>query len=74
MPESLSEQEYIESAHNLIYILSCVLNNKIPDPAKISAMNLHSLFITAKKHMLLSLGAFALEKSGVHDVHSLKQG
>ncbi|MBQ7217043.1 MAG: nucleotidyltransferase family protein [Synergistaceae bacterium] len=67
MPEGLSEQEYIESAHNLIYILSCALNQKAPDPARIEAMNLRSLLITAKRHMLSALAGFALEKAGVQD-------
>ena len=67
MPEGLSEQQYIDSAHDLIYILSCALSNKTPDSAKISAMNLHGLFITAKKHMLLSMAAFVLEKAGIQE-------
>ena len=67
MPESLSEQEYIESAYDLIYILSCALNDKTPDSAKIESMNLHRVYITAKRHMLSALAAFALEKAGVQD-------
>lgn len=68
MSESLSEQEYIESAHNLIYILSCALNDKTPDSAKIESMNLRRVYITAKRHMLSALAAFALEKAGVQDM------
>lgn len=67
MQKGLSEQEYMQSAHDLIYILSCVLNHKTPDPARIRAMNLHNLLITAKKHMVSSLAAFGLERAGVQD-------
>ena len=67
MQKGFSEQQYIESAHDLIYILSCALNAQAPDSAKIEAMNLHSMFITAKRHMLSSLAAFGLEKAGIHD-------
>ena len=67
MQKGFSEQQYIESAHDLIYILSCALNAQTPDSAKIGAMNLHSMFITAKRHMLSSLAAFGLEKVGIQN-------
>lgn len=57
---------------DLIYLVSCAVNNKIPDMALVEAMNLNAVYDVAAKHMLAVSVAMALESAGYKDDRSQK--
>ena len=58
-----SPQEYkTRIADDLIYLLSCAVNEKKPDPQKVGQMDMTEIFYLARLHSLTSAAAFALEQ------------
>lgn len=51
---------------NLIYLLACAVNSAVPEAERVKGMDLAALCREAKRHMLASAVAFALESAGVH--------
>ena len=52
---------------DLIYLLACAVNSSVPDAERVKGMDLAALYREAKRHMLASAVAFALESAGVQD-------
>ena len=52
---------------NILYLISNILQGKIPEKEKIMEMDLNSLFQYAKKNSLTSIAAYALESAGIND-------
>ncbi len=63
----MTKHEYKQTAYYLIYLLRCVLNNKIPLKEKLDKIDLSQLYEVAKKHSLTAMTAYALESAGVYD-------
>lgn len=55
------------TVEDLIYLLSCAVNSVVPEAERVKGMDLAALCREAKRHMLSSVVAFALESAGVQD-------
>lgn len=63
----MNKHAYKQNAYYLIYLIRCVLNNKIPAKEKLDKMNLSGVFAVAKAHSLTAIAAYALESAGIYD-------
>ncbi len=63
----MTNHDYKQNAYYLMYIIRCVLNNKIPAKEKIDKINLSDLLTVAKAHSLTAIAAYALESAGIYD-------
>ena len=61
-----------KTAMNVIELVSCAVNGKVPDKAKVEAMDLDAVYDFAASHTLTSAVAFALESAGYRDHNSSK--
>ena len=57
-----NRDEYNTDINDLIYLLSCAVNDTIPDNKKVDNMNLSVVYHLASFHSVISTVAFALEK------------
>jgi hypothetical protein len=57
----MTKHDYKQNAYYLIYLIRCVLNNKIPAKTKLDKMDLSGVFAVAKAHSLTAIAAYALE-------------
>lgn len=57
--------DYKQNAYYLIYLIRCVLHDKIPTKEKLSKMDLSGVFSVAKAHSLTAMAAYALESAGI---------
>ena len=58
---------YIQTCHDVLYLASCAVNNRIPDKSRIHAMDLDAVFHVAQRHLVRAIVAVALESAGVKD-------
>lgn len=63
----MTRSEYSAAAHDLIYLVGCALNGNGPDSGRVEKMDLDTLFVVAKKHMLTACAAETLARAGVTD-------
>lgn len=63
----MTGQEYRTASENMIYLVSCAVNETIPDKNRIKSMNLPTLYKAADRHLLTAAVAFALESAGIFD-------
>ena len=49
----------------LIYLVSCAVNGKTPEPARLADLDLEALYRAAERHMLSAITAMALESAGI---------
>ena len=63
----MTNHDYKQNAYYLMYLIRCVLNNKIPAKEKIDKINLSDLLTVAKEHSLSAIAAYALESAGIYD-------
>ena len=63
----MATPEYLVACREVIYLVSCVLNERIPDAARVDAMDLGEVYRAASNHSLAVLAATALESAGVRD-------
>lgn len=59
-----------QTAQDVIYLVSCAVNERIPDKARIASMDREAVFALAARHMIRSAVAFALESAGCSDKQS----
>ena len=59
----MSQQIKNATAMDLIYLVSCAVNELKPSPERCAAMDLEAVLRLAKRHMLTVVSAFALEKT-----------
>ncbi len=69
----MTKHDYKQSAYYLIYLIRCVLNDKIPSQEKIEKMALSQIYSVAKTHSLTAIAAYALESAGVKDERFRKE-
>lgn len=58
------------TAQSIIYLCSCALNNKTPDPSLVEEMDLDAVYTFASHHMISAIVAMALESTGFKDSRS----
>ena len=59
----MSQSTENATAMDLIYLVSCAVNELKPSPERCAAMDLEAVLRLAKRHMLTVVSAFALEKT-----------
>lgn len=59
----MSQSTENATAMDLIYLVSCAVNELTPSPERCAAMDLEAVLRLAKSHMLTVVAAFALEKT-----------
>jgi len=57
---------------DVIYLVSCAVNETVPEPDRVYNMNLPAVYALAEKHMLTAAVALALESTGFRDAMSTK--
>lgn len=60
-------EEYRQALEDVIYLTTCAVNGNPPDRARVDAMDLAQLYQAARRHLLTSAVASALESAGVQD-------
>ena len=60
----------MNTAQNVIYLCSCALNNKTPDPSLVQEMDLDAVYAFAARHMISAAVAMALESADFKDSRS----
>lgn len=63
----MTKHDYKQNAYYLIYLIRCVLNDKVPAKEKLDKMDLSGVFAVAKAHSLTAIAAYALESAGICD-------
>ena len=63
----MTKHDYKQNAYYMIYLIRCVLHNKIPAKEKLDKMDLQQLYEVAQEHSLTAITAYALESAGVYD-------
>lgn len=58
----MTKHEYKQNAYYLLYLIKCVLNDKIPAKEKLDKMNLSQLYEVANDHFLTAITAYAPEQ------------
>ncbi|MBQ6639364.1 MAG: nucleotidyltransferase family protein [Lachnospiraceae bacterium] len=59
-------------AQDLIYLVSCAVNGRKPDPERIAGMDMDELYEQANRHYLTAAVAHALETAGVKEERFVK--
>ena len=60
----------MSNSSDVIYLVSCAVNNVIPDRSRVEKMDLDEVYRVAAHHMLKAAVAFALESAGIKDERS----
>ena len=59
-----------KTALDLIYLVSCALNRRIPDPQRAAAMDMDAVYDLASRHLLSAAVGYAMENAGLGDSRS----
>ena len=63
----MDKSEYVKAIKDVIYLSYCAVNEKTPSNARVQKMDITAVYEAAKKHLLTSVCAMALESAGVKD-------
>lgn len=63
----MTNHDYKQNAYYLLYLIRCVLNNRIPSKEKLDKLDLEQLYEVAQAHSLSSICAYAIESAGIID-------
>lgn len=63
----MTKHDYKQNAYYLIYLIRCVLHNRIPAKEKLDKINLSGVFAVAQRHSLTAAAAYAVESAGITD-------
>ena len=63
----MTNKEYSNVQDDLIYLVSCAVNEEVPTKERIDAMDLSAVFYAAKWHRLTVATALALESAGINN-------
>lgn len=63
----MTKHDYKLNAYYMIYLIKCVLHNKVPAKEKVDKIDLTQLYEVAKSHTLTAITAYALESAGIYD-------
>ena len=56
-----------QTVKDVVYLASCAVNKRVPDPSRIEAMNPSAVLALARRHMLSATVSVALESAGYKD-------
>lgn len=62
----MTKSEYRKNAYYLLYLVKCVLNNRVPDNDILKQIDLEQLYYVSSAHSLASIVAYALESAGIY--------
>ena len=62
-PVETVEEYTIRIAKELIYLLSCAVNEETPDPDRVKGMDMAEIYRLSREHMLTAAVSYALEKA-----------
>ena len=62
----MTKHDYKQTAYYILYLIRCVLQNKVPSNDKIEKMDMALLYKVAEDHSLSAIVAYALETAHVH--------
>ena len=60
----MEKPQISQTAWDLIYLLKCALHDRVPDTARVQAMDQQALYKLAKAHSVAAMAAMALERCG----------
>ena len=60
----MEKRDYRRNAGAMIYLVSCALQNRVPDAEKLKQIRLDALFEVCQDHVLTACAAYALESAG----------
>lgn len=63
----MTREEFRAAALDAAWLASCAVNDRTPDPSRVSELDLGRLFTAADRHFLTCVAAMALERAGVRD-------
>lgn len=61
----MAQAQISRTAWDLIYLLKCALHDRVPDEARVQAIDQQALYKLAKAHSVAAMAAMALERCGV---------
>lgn len=63
----MNREEYRKIIYELLYLVSCAVEDKTPEKQRIENLDMEKLYKAADDHMLTALAGYALEKCGIRD-------
>lgn len=63
----MNKHDYKQNAYYMLYLIRCVLHDKIPAKDKLDKMDLAQLYEVAKAHSLSIITAYSLESADIDD-------
>ena len=63
----MNREEYKKAIEEVLYLVSCAVNDEQPERAKTEKWDMENLYKAAEKHMLTALVGYALKKAGIND-------
>jgi len=61
----MTKDEFHANVLDILYLTRCVVNQEIPDKARVESMNQEQLYEAAQRHSMTAVTAFALESAGI---------
>ena len=68
----MNRDEVLSTVLDMIYLISCAVNETVPDPGRIQAMDLTEIYAIAERHLLTAAVAMALESAGYRNERSAR--
>lgn len=63
----MNKYDYKQNAYYMLYLIRCVLHDKIPEKQKLDKINLSQLYEVAQTHSLTAITAYAIDSSNIID-------
>ena len=63
----MTKEEHKAAQEWVIYLVSCAVNQTIPNKERISSVDFSAVYKAAERHLLTSAVAFSLEKAGIRN-------
>ena len=63
----MNQEEYRAAMDGVVYLVSCAVNEKVPNAEKIAALNLPHVYAAAQRHLLIAAVGMALQSAGIRD-------
>ena len=63
----MNKQEYLKNTKDVIYLVYCALNGRVPGRSRLEKTDLAGVYDIAQDHLLTAMCAMALESAGIKD-------
>ena len=63
----MNKQEYLKNTKDVIYLVYCALNERVPGRSRLEKTDLAGVYDIAQDHLLTAMCAMALESAGIKD-------